>query len=127
MAYELESTDSPRFDEDVLYWYYGNTFSIYFHISLTNDDGSYVAINPTDRITTRFYKKGKSLTHEFVNENLVVRTDENGKQFVDIELDFTDEISKKFDVSKYTYCITYYGADVTTIGANFEAEVEECH
>ena len=122
----IKTKGSPRFEGDTLKWFAGNTFPYTLHISLVNGDtGEYIAVNPEHRIEVAFYLK-KEVAHNFVFTKLVVE-DVDGVPTTVITLDFNDEISAKFGVGSYTYCITYYGEYVTTIADNMKAEVEKCH
>ena len=118
MNLNLSAKQSPRFENDKIMWYEGDTFQITWDINLTDaDTGDEITLSPLDDIIFRFNKANKSLLHEFV-----AKVNSEGK----VVLDFNTEISKKFIAGSYTYSIKYKGVDTTTIATNGKVEVETC-
>ena len=115
------ATISPRYENNILYWYYKDTFELDWKFNI-KQDGTEYTIQPEDKITINFYM-GCRLVHSFVFENIVDNT---------IKVMFTPEISNKFIPGEYSYCVKFNqyidGAySNTTIGANYTAIVEVCH
>lgn len=124
---QIKSNGSPRFDGKTLKWFCGNTFPYSMVIQLIDGDTNEAIIpNDEDSMTVRFYGKHDKLIHEFRFENLSTY-EEDGIPYVEIVMNFTEEVTSKFIVGKYTYCVTYYGEYATTIWDNAEAQVEQCH
>lgn len=124
----IEAKESPRLTENnTLSWYEGDVFSINWHITLLNNDGSIITFAPTDHLLFQFYSEDDSskpvAKFDFTN----ITTDY-------VTLNFTPAISKKRPAGNYTYCVKYvtYAADgsvhtTTTVGANGVATVESCY
>lgn len=122
----IKSKESPRFEGNTLKWYFGNTFPYTLHIALVDSEtGENIEVKPEHSISVAFYAK-RDVVHEFKFSNLQVE-DVDGNSLVTVTLDFNQEVSDKFVAGTYTYCITYYGEQTTTIAANMNAEVEKCH
>lgn len=123
----VTSKGSPRFDGRTLKWFCGNTFPYSMEIELIDSDtGEAIVPSEEDSIVVRFYDKRDNIIHEFAFNGLTAY-EVDGKTYVEIVMNFTEEVTEKFDVGKYTYCVTYYGDYATTIWDNAEAQVEQCH
>lgn len=124
---EVKTSESPRFEGRTLKWYYKNTFPYSMTIELVDSETLQpIDLGGDDRIDVCFFDKRDNPIHTFTFNNLTPY-EIGGKQYIEIVLDFNDEVSAKFAVGKYTYCTTYYGERTSTIWANAEAEVEICH
>ena len=114
---------SPRLVGNVLKWYYGDTFSINWTITLKRD-GVPIIFGEGDQIVFSFYipnspKCVQVFTFDNITSNLFT-------------LNFTSDISKKFIPGKYVYDIKYISTaadtmEVKTIGSFNCIEVERCH
>lgn len=123
----ITSSGSPRFDGRTLKWFCGNTFPYSLEVELVNSDtGEAIVPSEYDMIVVRFYDKRDNLIHEFSFDNLSTY-EIAGRTYVEVVMNFTEEVTAKFAVGKYTYCVTYYGEYATTIWDNAEAQVEQCH
>lgn len=119
MRLNITAKKSPRFENEKIVWYEGDTFQIDWLIHLTDTStGEEIALLPSDQMVFSFYKLNMSLVHEFV-ENI----NDEGK----VVLDFNTEISNKFSAGSYFYSVKYKGIDTTTIAVNGKVEVERCH
>lgn len=124
---QINSKASPRFDGRTLKWFVGNTFPYALEIELIDGEtGEPIVLGEDDYIVVRFYDRRNNLVHEFEFKNLTMY-EVGGKKYVEVVMNFTEEVSAKFAVGKYNYCTTYYGTYVTTIWDNADAEVEQCH
>ena len=116
---------SPRIsDSGVIYWYHGDAFLIEWTIHLIMDDtGEEIQFQQGDEFEWNFWDADKNLIHTFhfdysdIQEGNVVN------------LNFTPEVSLKFDVGKYTYCMKYFSYDgyITTVNAKNKVKVQACH
>lgn len=115
---------SPRIENEVLKWYYKNTFTYNIHLRLVDDTtGAEIDLGPEDKIRFIFYTEGSSCvvhTFEVSGENLSDKL---------IVLNFNDEISAKFKPGRYQYCATLYtqSGRIKSLLINCKAEVERCH
>jgi hypothetical protein len=111
------SKKSPRIENNIIYWYVGNTFTLKWTINLF-DGTTPIVYSPTDTLTWNFYSRGQLVeTFEFTNitsTNTVI-------------LDFDSLVTAKFGIGEYIYCIQYNGENLTTVGANGKVVVEKCH
>lgn len=123
----LSNKQSPRYENKTWKWYVYNTFNLIFKIRLLDSDDQEITIGENDYIQVEFYQKGKTLVHTFKFTDLEWTTPQSGNNYIEIILDFDEEVSKKFEVNKYTFCITYYGDEITTVYADGNVEVELCH
>ena len=115
MELQLSAKESPRFEDDKICWYEGDTFSIVWELNLIDEEGTAVDLSPLDEIVFQFLNRNKELVHEFA---CVVGNEQ------EIVLDFTDKISAKFTPGTYQYIIKYKGTNTTTIATNGRVEVE---
>ena len=111
---------SPRLENGILKWYHGDSFQIEWEINLTQNGEPYEYDSNDELIFSFFNKPGKELVHQFTFTNI---------QDGIVTLDFTEEISNKFDVGHYSYCIKFNSNDgeLITLFAKERAEVEPCH
>lgn len=132
---------SPRMDNGVLKWFYGDTFVVDMVINLVEEevgeDGTLVNrlinFNESDQIMVTFFNDRKELVHSFILKN--ISNDETSESYHTASLDFTKDISHKFRCGRYTYCVKYVhkdgdktvSTDITTICVNNRAEVVVCH
>lgn len=114
----------------IIKWYCGDSFDIDLELTLTKD-GEEFNLKTGDKIVVSFYKQFINLppiqtyVFTYTAEELLAAN------LTDVvRLNFTPEISAKFEVGQYKYCIAYIDGDTgyqTTIAANRLAEVELCH
>lgn len=105
---------SPRECSDgSIRWYEGDTFSLIFEISFTDENGEAIAVESTDQMVVTFRDKNGTPIHKFT---------ETGAS--KITMDFTEEISKKFSVGEYTYTTRFRGEYIKTIMKNNKVVVE---
>lgn len=127
---------SPRVDKNnVIKWYYGDTFEIHWHLTLKRD-GKIIKYAPEDQIVFSFYVLGtKFLVHRFVCKNIDTETNM-------AILQFDKDISFKFKPGRYAFNVKYINdsvendngeiiiergtQDITTVGAKYLVEVEKC-
>lgn len=108
------AAQSPRIcDDGSIRWYEGDTFSLVFAFTFTDEFDKPIEIQPTDKITVCFRDKLKRIIQEFE----VVGTST-------IEMKFTKEITDKFKIGKYTYCARFNGSDIRTVMRNNSVVVE---
>lgn len=118
MIVNLTAKESPRFEDNKIVWYEGDTFQIECDIHLKDaDTGEAIALSSSAEIRFCFFRFNKSLVHEFVTS-----VNEEGK----VVLTFSSEISSKFTAGSYTYSVKYKEYDTTTIATNGKVEVESC-
>lgn len=114
---------SPRIDNGVIAWYVGDAFSINWTINLTEDDEP-LYFAPGDRLEWCIFPvmDKEHSVHTFVFEYGDIHNNT-------VELKFTPEISKKFAIGTYTYCVKFCSHDgrVVTLGAQNKIKVESCH
>lgn len=137
----IPAPQSPRMDNGVLKWFYGDTFAVDMVINLVEQevgaDGAQVDVpidfDESDQIVVTFFNAKKEVVHSFISKN--ISNDKNSEYYHTISLEFTKDISHRFCRGKYTYCIKYVHkengktacTDITTICVNNRAEVEVCH
>lgn len=137
----VPAPQSPRMDNGVLKWFYGDTFAVDMVINLSEqimgNDGEIidrlVDFAPDDQIVVTFFNSRKEVVHSFIAKN--ISNDEGTENYHTITLDFTKDISHKFCKGRYTYCTKYVhkengeavSTDITTICVNNKVEVEVCH
>lgn len=111
---------SPRLEDQVFKWYDGDAFTIEWEISLKEDETP-VHYDDDDELIFSFYDRfEKNLIHQFTFDHIKNNT---------VSLVFTEEISKKFPVGKYVYCVKYinHEGERITIFAKNKVEVQACH
>lgn len=125
MSIEIQGAkQSPRYEDKIWYWYYGNTFNLSWKL-LLKVNGIPMDIKDTDYVTFTFNQCCRTV-YTFTCENIIDNT---------CILDFTQEISKKFRPGDYTFCIDLYekidenNIRRTTIGTAEQNRiiVEECY
>lgn len=137
----VPAPQSPRMDNGVLKWFYGDTFAVDMVINLVeqnlDENGEFinkiVDFDADDQITVVFFNARKEVVHSFVAKN--ISNDEGSEDYHTITLDFTKDISHKFHRGRYTYCVKYIhkengrtvSTDITTICVDNKVEVELCH
>lgn len=137
----VPAPQSPRMDNGVLKWFYGDTFAIDMVINLVeqniDESGEYINriidFDEDDQITVVFFNAHKEVVYSFVAKN--ISNDEGSENYHTITLDFTKDISHKFRKGRYTYCVKYVHkedgktvlTDITTICVDNKVEVELCH
>lgn len=132
--------ESPRMSSDnVIKWYYGDTFEINWCLTLKQkESGETIVYGSDDQLIFSFYKAGTDkLIHRFVCREIDTETNI-------VSLKFTKNVSIKFKPGRYNFCVKYvYYTDetddegnvvtekatqeITTLGAKYLVEVEECH
>jgi len=128
--------ESPRMDKNnVIKWYYGDTFEIHWHLTLKRE-GELIVYAPEDQIIFSFYIAGTDkLIHRFVCKNIDTSTNM-------AILRFDKSTSLKFKPGRYCFGIKYINyslendngetkvqkntQDITTVGAKYLVEVERC-
>lgn len=114
----------------IIKWYCGDSFDIDLELTLTKD-GQAFNLKPGDKIVVSFYKQFDALPPEQTYVFTYTAEELLAANLTDtVQLKFTPEISEKFGIGHYKYCIAYIDGDnnyQTTIAANRLAEVEACH
>ena len=137
----VPAPQSPRMDNGVLKWFYGDTFAVDMVINLVEQeaqkDGTFVDkpinFDESDQIVVTFFNERKEVVYSFISKN--ISNDEKSEYYHTITLNFTKDVSHRFRRGKYTYCMKYVHkedgntvyTDITTICVNNRAEVEICH
>lgn len=137
----VPAPQSPRMDNGVLKWFYGDTFAVDMVINLVEQeaqkDGTFVDkpinFDESDQIVVTFFNERKEVVYSFISKN--ISNDEKSEYYHTITLNFTQDVSHRFRRGKYTYCMKYVHkedgntacTDITTICVNNRAEVEVCH
>lgn len=113
----IETKASPRIEDDVLYWYEGNTFDIQMKFTLPNS-AEPLAFRPGDRIVINFRRKkaGQPIVTSFEFTELT----EDGE----IILTMDQETTMMFPTGSYLMGVTYYGEYITTLIDRMEVIVE---
>lgn len=114
---------SPRIEDGVIYWYHGDAFTINWVINLAENESA-LDFEDGDYLEWNFYssKDKTNCIHSFHFEYDDIHDNE-------VSLNFSSEISQKFAVGNYVYCVKFYqhtGKIVTLWAAN-KAKVESCH
>lgn len=110
--------ESPRFVDDVLYWYAGNTWDMTITFTIYDESGQEVVISPTDVITVNFKKNqydNETPIKQYVFTNIQDNT-------VVISMDTTT--TALFPRGRYVFGITYEGLNINTIIAYNDVKVE---
>lgn len=117
--------ESPRIsDSGVIYWYHGDAFDIEWTIHLISEEtGEEIEFQPGDSFEWNFWDADKKLIQTFHFDYADIQ---EGNIVI---LEFTPEVSNKFAVGKYTYCMKYFSYDgyITTINAKNKVRVQACH
>ena len=117
MSEIISANQSPRIENNILYWYEYDTFAIELEINLIAKENNLpITTKDSDQIIVSFYKDNIPI-YKFCHTNF-----NNGDKIV---LDFSNEVSKKFSAGIYEYRIVYIGPNTTTIVAKNNAEVEK--
>ena len=118
MELNLTAKKSPRIENGKIYWYEGDTFSIEWTITLTDETThEEIDLSPLDKVLFKFSNTYKNIVYECECE-----VGENGK----VILEIPKAVSEKFSVGTYTYSIKYKCEDIITVAANGIVEVEAC-
>ena len=92
MELNLTAKKSPRIENGKIYWYEGDTFSIEWTITLTDETThEEIDLSPLDTVLFKFSNTYKNLVHECECE-----VGENGK----VILEIPKEVSEKFAVGR---------------------------
>lgn len=112
----IAAKESPRFENDILYWYYQNTWELELTINLTGDLGP-VTMGKDDIVKMVFKRSSSSpsLFKEYVFTNIENNT---------VKLIMDKQTSDEFVPGEYVLGITYYGEGVSTIVAGSKVIVE---
>ena len=110
---------SPRIENETFKWFEGDAFTIEWEISLTENDLP-IEYDEDDTLEFNFFDAAKKPVYTFSFDHIQDDT---------VSLVFTEEISKKFPVGKYTYCVKYinHEGEIITIFAKNKVEVQKCH
>lgn len=104
---------SPRMEQDgTLRWYAGDTFSLTFNFTLKDSGGNPISAQPTDKVKVSFVK-GSEVIHEF-----------EATGSASITLNFTQEVSNKFQEGVYGILVKFNADYVTTLLKNNKVVVE---
>ena len=111
--------ESPRIEKETLYWYEGNTFTLTWTLNLKDKLlQEPIIISPEDTVSFNFYNANGNIVYSKSFTNIEDNT---------VDLNFDKETTSRFKTGEYTYCITYNGEYITTIGAVMKIVVEKCH
>lgn len=124
---QIETKNSPWYEDEKWHWYVKNTVSLRYKF-----DNLEVATG--DRIEVHFYDRKGAEVLSYTYNNLEQQADPvSGTKFVQIIIDIDEADSEKLTRGDYVFCITYYGKDesgvenIKTICANQNVEVLSCH
>ena len=106
---------SPRLANGCVCWYEYDTFALGLLLALTDQDGEAADIQSTDTVKVTFFDCRNEIVQEFTFTGVT------GNH---IEMEFTDEVSRKFQRGRYHYDILYTHADKTTLVRGNTAIVE---
>ena len=78
---------------------------------------------PGDSLEWNFWDADKKLIHTFHFDYVDIQEGDL------VVLKFTPEVSAKFPIGKYTYCVKYFSHDdyIITINAKNKVRVQACH
>ena len=107
---------SPRFEDNVLYWYQGNTFELEFIINLKIDD-VLTDLKMEDIIEIKF--KTSEMCDETIKSFVFTEIVSNTVTMV-----FDEATSQLFKAGKYVFGVTYVGQSITTLIATNNVVVE---
>ena len=124
---QIETKNSPWYEDEKWHWYVKNTVSLRYKF-----DNLEVATG--DRIEVHFYDRKGAEVLSYTYNNLEQQTDPvSDTKFVQIIIHIDEVDSEKLTRGDYVFCITYYGKDengeenIKTICANQNVEVLSCH
>ena len=106
---------SPRIANGCLCWYEYDTFSFGMLLALTDQDGEAADIQSEDTVKVTFYDCTNEKVHELQFTGIVGNV---------VEMEFTDEVTRKFPRGRYHYDILYTHGDKTTLVRGNAAIVE---
>lgn len=109
MAILPAAKPSPRIVEGVIYWYKGDTFQIDLALNIKDQDGESIDIQPQDIVKIVFFGFSKS------KGDTIAEIELEGIQNNVFSLNFTEELSRKFDRGVYLYDIYLTHNHRTTI------------
>ncbi len=115
MATVLSAKQSPRFENNVLCYYEGDTFTLPLIISMEKD-GAPVSIGTGDTITVSFVPDGRETAIETLSFTNV--------QDNTVTIDWNAEMTKKFPRGRYFYRLRFNGERVATLLSDCEVHVE---
>lgn len=101
---------SPRVCNGVIFWYSGDTFSLYIKFNLTDIQGMDYDLKPGDSVTVTFYNKNNSVVSE---HSFSYDAGEISAGTVCIVFDAAE--SAKFPAGEYTYAAKLSWEEHTTI------------
>ena len=114
---------SPRIKDGTVAWYAGDAFIIDWEVHLTEGETP-IIFEEGDQLIWSFFSVEDKVNpvHTFVFDYPDIHD-------YTVELFFTKEISAKFAVGNYTYCVKFLSHDgrVVTLNANNKIKVEACH
>lgn len=114
---------SPSITDGVISWYMGDAFVINWEVHLTEEEFP-VEFQEGDRLEWSFFSilDKCNCIHKFIfnYEDIDDYT---------VTLFFSKDISAKFKVGCYTYCVKFFSHDgrIVTINAHNKIKVEPCH
>ena len=116
MAEIPSARQSPRIHNGVLKWYEGDTFGFSIAISLEDQDGETVNVNPGDTVEVEFRDRKNLAVTEFTFANVQNNT---------VSLDFDDTVTALFRKGEYQYDVVLnHGDKRTTIAKDNDVVVE---
>lgn len=96
---------SPRICTDgSIHWYQGDTFELVFNLTLKDNNGNVITVEPDDKINICFKDKYENIVYEFETTGTTT-----------VEMCFDQLISEKFSKGIYWYCVRYKGEYITTV------------
>lgn len=114
---------SPRIKDGTIAWYAGDAFIIDWEVHLTEGEQA-ITFEPGDQLIWSFFSVADKTTavHSFIFEYNDIKDNT-------VSLFFTKEISNKFKIGNYTYCVKFMCHDgrIVTLNANNKIKVEACH
>lgn len=102
---------SPRFEENVICFYEGDTFDLELNLELERD-GEPIEIQPEDTVTIEFKKD------DITKVNPVLTLEYTNIQDGKIVVNFDSDTTSKFTRGRYTYKLKFNSEYVTTLIAS---------
>lgn len=97
---------SPRVcDDGTIRWYEGDTFDLKFELTFIDDDGNVITPSPTDKLSICF----RNSYGQIVYETEMVGASNS------LKVNMNEELTKKFKVGSYIYCVRKKTDYITTI------------